>query len=116
MVKQKARNIGIEATPPKEVCADEKCPWHGQLSLRGRVFEGEVVSSMAEKSVVVRWDYTRYIPKYERFERRHTKVSAYNPKCINAKKGDFVKISETRPLSKTKSFCIIEIIKKGEAK
>ena len=116
MVSQKARNIGIEAKPPTGVCVDGKCPWHGQLSLRGRVFEGEVVSSMATKTVVVRWEHTRYITKYERFERRHTRVSAYNPDCISAKKGDFVRIAETRPLSKTKSFCVIEIVKKGEAK
>ena len=68
---------------------------------------------MADKTAVVRWEHTRYITKYERFERRHTRVSAYNPKCINAKKGDFVKIAETRPLSKTKCFCVIEIIKRG---
>jgi small subunit ribosomal protein S17 len=116
MVNQKARNIGIEAAPPKGTCSDDKCPWHGKLPVRGRIFEGEVVSSMAQKTVVVRWDYTRFISKYERFERRHTKVAAYNPDCISAKKGDIVKIAETRPLSKTKCFCVIEMIKKGEMK
>jgi len=116
MVKQKVRNIGIEAKPPGGACQDIKCPWHGSLSLRGRIFVGEVVSDKADKTVIVRWDYTHFIPKYEVFERRHTKVAAYNPKCIDAKKGDIVKISEARPLSKTKSFCVIEIIKKGENK
>jgi len=116
MVKQKIRNIGIEAKQPEKTCQDEKCPWHGSLSLRGRVFVGEVVSDKAQKTVIVRWDYTRYLPKYERYERRNTKVAAYNPSCIDAKKGDVVKISETRPLSKTKCFCVIEVISKGGAK
>jgi len=111
MVK-KVRNIGIEAKPPEKICDDPKCCWHGSLSLRGKIFIGEVVSDKAEKTVIVRWDYTHFIPKYERYERRHTKVAAYNPKCINAKKGDIVKIAECRPLSKTKSFVVIERVKK----
>ena len=112
MVKQKARNIGIEANPPENSCQDVKCPWHGSLSLRGRIFVGEVVSDKAKKTVVVRWNYTHFIPKYDRYERRNTKVAAYNPDCIDAKKGDVVKIVECRPLSKTKTFVVIEKVKK----
>ncbi len=105
------KNIGIEAKKPETTCEDEKCPWHGELSLRGRVFKGEVISDKSAKTVVVRWHFHRVLPKYERYERRHTTVAAYNPSCINAKKGDMVKISECRPISKTKSFCIIEVLK-----
>jgi len=113
MVKeQKTRNIGIDAKSPEETCNDSKCPWHGKLSIRGRVFTGEVVSDKAPKTVVVKWGYHHIIPKYERFERRHSSVVAYNPECINAKKGDIVRISECRPLSKTKSFVVIEKVKK----
>ncbi len=112
MVKQKVRNIGIEAKPPEKTCKDVKCPWHGKLPIRGRVFVGKVVSDKASKTVIVRWDYHHYIPKYERYERRHTKVAAYNPECINAKEGDIVKIAECRPLSKTKKFVVIEKVKK----
>ena len=112
MVKQKVRNIGIEANPPEKKCQDVKCPWHGSLSLRGRIFVGEVVSDKAKKTVVVRWNYTHFIPKYDRYERRNTKVAAYNPDCIDAKKGDVVKIVECRPLSKTKTFVVIEKVKK----
>jgi small subunit ribosomal protein S17 len=111
MVKQKTRNIGIKAEPPKNTCKDIKCPWHGRLSLRGRIFTGKVVSDKASKTVIVRWDYHSFIPKYERYERRHSKVVAYNPECIDAKKGDIVRISECRPLSKTKKFVVIEKVK-----
>jgi small subunit ribosomal protein S17 len=112
MVKQKAKNIGIEVKPPEGKCKDPKCPFHGSLSLRGRIFTGEIISDKAEKTVVVRWDYTHFIPKYEVYERRHTKVVAYNPECINAKIGDIVKIAECRPLSKTKTFVVIEMVNK----
>ena len=102
------KNIGIEAKEPKKECKDPKCPWHGQLSLRGRIFTGTVVSAGGEKTVIVRWHYNYYIPKYERYERRNSSVAAYNPRCIKAKKGDIVKIAECRPLSKTKSFVVFE--------
>jgi len=117
MVEKKVRNIGIEANPPKNICNDIKCVWHGSLSLRGKVFVGEIVSNKAEKTAIVKWDYHHYIPKYQRYERKHTRVAAYNPECINAKKGDIVKIAECRPLSKTKSFTVVQIIKNiGEKK
>ena len=104
----KHRNIGIEAKPPKKECNDIKCPWHGKLSLRGRIFVGKVVSDKAPKTVIVRWNFDHYITKYERYERKHTRTAAYNPECIDAKKGDTVRIIECRPLSKTKRFVVFE--------
>ena len=112
MVKHEARNIGLDVKPPKKICKDIKCPFHGKLSVRGRVFIGNVVSSKAPKTAIVRWDYHHYNKKYERYERRHSKVIAYNPECIDAKEGDIVKIAECRPLSKTKKFVVIEVEKK----
>lgn len=105
------KNIGIEAKRPEKECKDEKCPWHGTLSLRGRVFTGTVIGSKPSKTAIVRWHYNYFLKKYERYERRHTTVVAYNPECINAKKGDTVKIAECRPVSKTKPFTVIEVLK-----
>jgi len=105
------RNIGIEVKAPENECQDNKCPFHGTLPVRGRVFIGKVLSSGAPKTAVVKWNYNFYIKKYERYERRNSKVVAYNPKCINAKKGDTVKIAECRPVSKTKSFVVVEVLK-----
>lgn len=112
MVKQKVNNIGIEAKAPKDSCNDKKCPWHGTLPIRGRLFIGKVVSDKADKTAVIRRDFTRYITKYERYERRNTKMMVYNPECIDAKTGETVKVAECRPLSKTKSFVIIERLEK----
>ncbi len=107
----KARNIGIEVKPPEKECNDEKCVWHGTVPLRGNIIKGRVVSSRAQKTVVVEKEYLHYLPKYERYERRHSRISAYNPECIDAKKGDVVSIAECRPLSKTKSFVVVEVVK-----
>ncbi|MBI1971792.1 MAG: 30S ribosomal protein S17 [Candidatus Aenigmarchaeota archaeon] len=108
------QNIGVDAKPPAKACGDKKCCWHGSLPVRGRVFQGEVISDRASKTVVVKWGYNKFIPKYQRYERRNTTVRAYNPECIAAKAGDDVKIAECRPLSKTKSFTVVE--KNGGAK
>lgn len=108
MAKRKKKNIGLAAKPPKEDCGSEKCPWHGRVKIRGRVFRGTVVSAKGVNTAIVAWNYYTFIPKYERYERRKTKVAAQNPACIAAKAGDIVSIGECRPLSKSKAFVIFE--------
>lgn len=93
---------------PERECEDINCPFHGTLSLRGRMLEGTVVSDRMLKSVVVSIDYTKYYPKYERYARMHNRITAHNPPCIAARQGEKVKIAECRPLSKTKSFVVVE--------
>jgi len=106
--EMKERNIGLQAEKPQGSCSDAKCPWHGSLSLRGRMLTGKVTAAKSSRTAAVEWGYTKWLPKFERFERRHSHVVVYNPACIAAKEGDTVKIAECRPLSKTKSFVIIE--------
>jgi small subunit ribosomal protein S17 len=107
---RKKIDIGMDAKKPKNVCSSESCPWHGHLRVRGRVFQGRVVSDKAPATVIVQWDHLQYVPKYERYERRRTRVAAHNPVCISAKESDIVRIAECRPLSKMKSFVVIEKI------
>jgi small subunit ribosomal protein S17 len=113
MTKNKTRNIGLDIKAPKEKCDSVKCPFHGKLPIRGRVFRGTVVSDKSKNTVVVMWSYFNFIPKYERYERKKTKILAHNPSCINAKKGDAVVVAECRPVSKKKNFVVVG---KGEAK
>jgi len=100
---------------PKEKCKDNNCPFHGSLKCRGRSFTGTIVAGKMQKTVTVEWERSAYLRKYERYEKKRTRVKAHNPKCINANEGDIVKIMECRPLSKTKNFVIIENLgkKKG---
>lgn len=102
------RDIGIDVREPEKECEDDNCPFHGTLPVRGQVLKGEVVSDKAPKTVIVLRSYLKKIAKYERYEKRTSKIHAYNPPCINAKVGDIVKIAECRPLSKTKSFVVVE--------
>ncbi len=94
----------------KKECTDKNCPIHGTLSTRGRVLEGVVVSDKMRLTVVVRRDLVQYTPKFERYKKASSRISAHNPECIGAKVGDRVKIAECRPLSKTKSFVVCEVI------
>jgi len=93
---------------PRKTCDDPDCPFHGTLSTRGRVMDGVVVSAKMDKTVVVRRDYLKYLPKFKRYERRHSHIPAHNPPCVEVKEGNRVKISECRPLSKTVSFVVVE--------
>lgn len=105
------RDIGIDAKPPTKVCSDPNCCWHGKLPIRGKILEGTVVSARAQKTVVVQMQYYHYLTKFQSYERRHSNISAYNPECISAKEGNVVRIAECRPLSKTKAFVVIEVVK-----
>ncbi len=113
MKDAKTRNIGLETAAPKTACTDRKCPYHGAIKVRGRIFTGTIKSDKMQNTAIVEWPVRRYNKKYERFELRRTRVKAHNPKCIDAKAGDTVRIGETRPLSKTKTFVIIERVKKA---
>jgi small subunit ribosomal protein S17 len=106
--KPQAKDIGIDVTPPKDVCEDTKCPFHGNLSVRGQMIEGVVVSDKMRNTVVVNRKRFRYVPKYERYEKRTSRQNAHNPPCISAKVGDQVTLIECRPLAKTVSYVVIE--------
>jgi len=82
-----------------------------KILTRGRTFKGTVVSSKAQKTITVEWTRRVYIPKYERYLNKRSKVKAHNPESIDAKEGDIVIIKECRPLSKTKKFIATEIVK-----
>ncbi|NOQ29265.1 MAG: 30S ribosomal protein S17 [Methanosarcinales archaeon] len=104
-----ARNIGLNVPIPLSECEDPNCPFHGTLPVRGQVLDGVVISAKMDKTVVVERTYEKRIFKYERYEKRRSRIHAHNPPCINAKEGDVVKIAECRPLGKTKSFVVVAL-------
>lgn len=77
------------------------------MRTRGAVLEGTVLSAKMTSTVKVVRPLMRHIAKYERYEKKTVSISAHNPPCIDAKKGDKVKIMECRPISKIKSFVVI---------
>jgi small subunit ribosomal protein S17 len=113
------KEIKRAAAPKKQETARAKQPVTNEdkvmahLKLHGKEFVGTVISDRATKTVTVEWERRRLIAKYERYEKRYSRVYAHNPITINAKMGDTVRIQETRPLSKTKNFVVVEVIKKA---
>jgi UDP-N-acetylmuramoyl-L-alanyl-D-glutamate--2,6-diaminopimelate ligase len=86
--------------------------FHGEIKTRGMSFIGDIIKADLHRTATIDFKREFFLPKYERKERRFSKIKAHNPACINAKIGDNVKIKETRPLSKTKNFVIVEVFKK----
>lgn len=99
----------------KDSCADKKCPIHGTLKTRGRSFKGYVKKKFP-KRIVIEFMRTTYIRKYERYLKKKTKLHAHLPDCMEDKIhiGDYVKVSECRPLSKIIHFVVVGKIKEKE--
>ena len=106
--------MSLKFKKPKKTCDDRNCPFHGTLSVRGRVLEGIVHTARMDKTVIVDREFLEFSSKFIRYERRHGHIPSHNPPCIDAKEGDRVKIAECRPISKTVSFVVVE--KLGEEK
>lgn len=69
---------------------------------------GTVVSNKMDNTVVIERQHMKMVPKYQRYEKRRSKIHAHNPPCIGAKIGDIVTVAECRPISKTKSFVVVK--------
>lgn len=104
------RNIGIPVSVPKTECTDKLCPFHGTLSVRGKLLQGKIVSSKAPKMVVVQQEFPKMIKKFKRYARSQSKTHAYKPSCIDAKEGDIVLTAECKPIAKSVSFVVVEVV------
>ncbi len=96
----------------KDLCNDRRCPKHGHISIRGRNFKGYVKKVVGSRAVI-EWERILYVPKYERYEKRRSKMHSHIPACLldNIKTGSYVLIGECRPLSKITHSIVLEIIK-----
>ncbi len=74
---------------------------------------GVVTSTKMQKTITVSLDRKVKHPKYGKFLHKTTKFMAHDEKN-ECKEGDLVKIMETRPLSKNKSWRLIEIIERAK--
>ena len=75
--------------------------------------QGKVVSNKMQKSIVVAIERRVAHPIYKKYFTRTTKLVAHDEQQ-QAKIGDIVKIMETRPLSKTKRWRLVEIVEKAK--
>jgi small subunit ribosomal protein S17 len=97
----KAAHTAGTGTPP----ADRE-------SNAAKVRQGIVVSSKGDKSITVRIDIARRHRTYEKIVRSSTKLHAHDEKN-EAGEGDVVRVIETRPLSKTKRWRLVDVVEKA---
>jgi len=107
------KSIGLGFKTPVEASkgnyVDKKCPFTGNVSIRGRILKAMIISNKMKRTVVVRRDYLQYVSKYRRFEKRHANMSVHCSPCfLNVGEGDIVTIGQCRPLAKTVKFNVIE--------
>jgi small subunit ribosomal protein S17 len=77
-----------------------------------KVRQGIVVSNKADKSITVRIDIARRHPTYEKIVRRSRTLHAHDERN-EAGEGDVVRVIETRPLSKTKRWRLVDVVEKA---
>jgi small subunit ribosomal protein S17 len=102
---------GETGLKPEIGCNDTKCPFHGSVRIRGRLLTGRIASTKMINTVVVERELLKRIPKYERYARVKSRISAHCPPCIQVKVGDIVRIGECRPLAKTVHHVVIEKVR-----
>ncbi|MBG9980644.1 MULTISPECIES: 30S ribosomal protein S17 [Facklamia] len=77
-----------------------------------KVYQGRVVSDKMDKTITVQVDTRKTHPKYGKRVKYSKKYKAHD-ELNQAKEGDIVRIMETRPLSATKRFRLLEIVEEA---
>lgn len=101
----------------KEIAScGSQCPVHGSLTIRGRSFEGTVIKKFP-KRLTIMFERTVYVSKYERYIKARTRLHARLPSCMQdtVNIGDYIQISECRPLSKIIHFVVVKKIRDRES-
>ena len=78
-----------------------------------RILEGFVVSDKMDKTVVVNVSRRKQHPRYKKVITRHSRFQAHD-EVNNCAIGDLVRIQECRPISKSKRWRVIEIVRRGD--
>ena len=114
------KQVGLGFTTPKSAIVgsfiDKKCPFTADVNIRGRIMRGVVKSNKMKRTIVVRRDYLRWVPKYQRYEKKHRNVPAHISPAFEVNEGDEVVIGECRPLSKTVRFNVLKVVPRGGKK
>ena len=114
--KAVARRRRREQEKAKRVATGEKgtgTPPAEQQVSTPQVRTGTVVSAKPDKTIVVRIDVARRHRKYEKIVRSTTKLHAHD-ETNDAGEGDLVRVSESRPLSRTKRWQLEEVLERAK--
>lgn len=109
---------GAERRKERAAAKAKKAPGTGTPSAQkesnaAKIRQGIVVSDKGQKSITVRVDIVRRHPTYEKVIRRSRTLHAHDERN-EAGEGDTVRVVETRPMSKTKRWRLVEVLEKAK--
>ncbi|KAF5212448.1 putative 40S ribosomal protein [Clavispora lusitaniae] len=111
--KRWVKEVGLGFKTPKSAIEgsyiDKKCPFVGEVSIRGKLLTGTVVSTKMHRTIIIRRDYLHFVKKYNRYEKRHKNVAAHVSPAFRVQEGDVVVVGQCRPLSKTVRFNVLKV-------
>ena len=84
-----------------------------QTAATRRTVPGTVVSDKGDKTITVLVERKFQHPLYKKYIRRSTKLRAHD-EANECREGDSVLIEECRPISKTKSWRLVEVVERAE--
>ena len=87
-------------------------PVHAPVEGARRVRQGIVVSDKAQKTITVRIDTARRHRRYEKIVRSSSTVHAHDENN-DANEGDVVRVIESRPLSRTKRWALVDVVERA---
>ena len=87
-------------------------PVHAETEGKRKVRQGVVISNRAEKTIVVRTDIARRHRRYEKIVRSTSTLHAHDENN-DAREGDVVRVIESRPLSRTKRWRLVEVLERA---
>ena len=113
--KENGKTKNEKTIRKEEGCGDRVCPVHGGLKVRGKVFRGRVIRKFP-KRIAIEFERMVYVRKYERYQKKKTKIHARLPSCMDDKvnTGDYAEIMECRPLSKLVHFVYVKNVEGGK--
>ena len=79
-----------------------------------RTVQGRVVSNKMDKTITVMVERTVKHPIYGKFIKRSTKLHAHDEANV-CNEGDLVSVTECRPLSKSKTWMLVDVLEKARA-
>lgn len=105
------KSIGLPVKKPEKECSDKHCPFHGKISIRGKLFDGKATGAKARKTITLKRETPAYYKKFKRYARSESAIHAHVPDCLEVKEGNTVLTAECRPISKSVSFVVVEVRK-----
>jgi small subunit ribosomal protein S17 len=108
-LQERAKAAERRATAP---APEPLAPVHAPVEGRRRVRQGVVVSDKAEKTITVRIDFARRHRRYEKIVRSSTTLHAHDENN-DANEGDTVRVVESRPLSRSKRWALVDVLERA---